>query len=203
MTKNKAFTLSELLVALGVLGVIAGLVIPATVKNINEKVFTTGIKNITGSVQQLASDKMIENKTKSLLDTIFASSNLLSNGFTWSKSCETATSGCLASSYRNINGENIESSIFSSYSAIKLKNGAAIAYLYSYSSSTDKVGTFIVDVNGEDNPNVAGRDLYAFDIDVKGEINGTSTGSCTAATSIADLKNCFYRVMDNNWKMNY
>ena len=55
-----------------------------------------------------------------------------------------------------------------------------------------------VDVNGPDQPNIIGRDLYAFYITKKGQIKGVDSAS--TATCDTPLE-CFQALMDNGWIM--
>ena len=65
-TNKSAFTLTELLIALGVIGAIAAISIPSLMSTINNKIHATELKNTVASIQQLISDQMIAHKTKTL-----------------------------------------------------------------------------------------------------------------------------------------
>lgn len=71
--KNKAFTLSELLIALGIIGVIATLSIPSIVSTIQYNILATQLKNNVVAIQQIIDDQKVEHKTQSLDDTDFKS----------------------------------------------------------------------------------------------------------------------------------
>ena len=53
---KKGFTLSELLMALTIVGVIAVLTVPVMMNNIQNKLFATQIKNFSADIEQFAQD---------------------------------------------------------------------------------------------------------------------------------------------------
>ena len=58
MKKKIAFTLIELLLALGIVGAIAALSAPSIMDNINRRVLTSQLKNITNDITFLQKDKL-------------------------------------------------------------------------------------------------------------------------------------------------
>ena len=216
MNNQKAFTLTELIIALGIIGTLAALTIPSIMKNINKKILSTQIKNTTASIQQLVGDQMVKNRTKILSDTDFSNpSNLLSsNNFDITYVCS-SDNPCWASAYKVIktSGSNTYTSaltgttatVSSSETSVKLKNGVAIAYkLISDEDDTTNLGEFYIDVNGTEEPNVIGRDFFAFYLTRKGQIVGSASSDVcnnTSTTTIEAGLECFSAIMKNNWKM--
>ena len=97
MINNKnAFTLTELLVALGIVGAIAALSVPSLLISINNRLLTTQLKSTVGSVQQLIFDQLIAHKTKNLLETDFKNpATLLTNSnFSVAKTCADSAKDC-------------------------------------------------------------------------------------------------------------
>ena len=215
MLNRKAFTLSELLVALAIVGAIAAMAIPAVVEDMNRKLLANQLKNISLTVQTLAADQLVANKVQSLEYTDFKNpTSLLTNSnFAIADMC-TTRANCVASKYSRVSGEAYS---FPNYTMRKLKNGVTIAYALSttgnLSGSTDQgYGIFYVDLNGVDYPNILGRDVFAFRISKKGSIFDGTTNN---AQSDANLKNwcinaasgytttCYTLVERNNWKITY
>lgn len=73
---------------------------------------------------------------------------------------------------------------------------------------------FLIDVNGNDKPNIMGRDFFGFYITPQGSIidEGVKEGSNVSVnTKINNCKSansmpaqwCFGALRDNNWKMDY
>ena len=210
--KNNAFTLTELLIALGIIGAIAALSIPSLISTVHNKVLATQIKSDVASVQQLINDQMITKKTKNLSDTGFSSSTEFYKLIDKAQDCSDNVK-CWGTSYRVIGGASSESTIPTD--GIKLKNGGAMSYSLVAAAKDDKkdgdaadsaadddadasFAQIYVDVNGPDQPNIIGRDLYAFYITKKGQIKGVDSAS--AATCDTPLE-CFQALMNNGWVM--
>ena len=90
---KKGFTLTELLLALSIVGVIATLTIPVLMGNIHNKSFATQIKNMSATIEQLAQDELIVNRTRDLSDTDFGDPEklLTDKHFSIAKSCKSET----------------------------------------------------------------------------------------------------------------
>ena len=85
--KLKAFTLTELLVALGIIGAIAALSIPSLMNAINNRMMATQIKSNVTAIQQLISDQLVLHKTKTLEDTDIASATTFYSNFDFATAC--------------------------------------------------------------------------------------------------------------------
>lgn len=235
---KKAFTLTELLVALGIIGAIAALTIPSLMKDINKKILTNQIKNTIASIQLLVTDQMVSHHTKTLSDTDFASpsSLLTSTNFEIAKTCSSNEDKDCWGSYRTIYDPMTTSVPYSdaNVSVIKLKNGTTIGYKSDSSTlnlpdsvTETALGKFFIDVNGPDDPNIAGRDYFIAYLTKSGRIVGyggkkektDSEGNterdgdgnpvlinikCAEEKSVELAANaCFENLLGENWSMNY
>ena len=89
-----------------------------------------------------------------------------------------------------------------------LKNGAILGYkLHSTGTS---IGAFYLDVNGNDKPNIGGRDLFSFYINSKGHVideNEYRNEENNLNTQYSNCKTdywwCYGALANNNWKMDY
>ncbi|MBP3821337.1 prepilin-type N-terminal cleavage/methylation domain-containing protein [bacterium] len=90
MLNKKAFTLTELLIALAIIGAIAALTVPSLFSNVNNKLLTTQLKNMAGTIQQLANDQMVMHRTKYLENTDFSEPTTLltDKNFSIVKTCD-------------------------------------------------------------------------------------------------------------------
>ena len=92
--KRCAFTLSELLLSLIIVGVVAIITVPVLINNVQKKVFATQVKNFAAQIEQVAQDELIAHRTRDLFNTDFADKNklLTSEHFRIAKTCEPETS---------------------------------------------------------------------------------------------------------------
>ncbi len=224
MINNKnAFTLTELLVALGIVGAIAALSVPSLLISINNRLLTTQLKSTVGSVQQLIFDQLIAHKTKNLLETDFKNpATLLTNSnFSVAKTCADSAKDCWKTTqdeqgklitYRNLNG-GTATPVGAGYTSILLQNGGIISYslvtkqVYYADTTDDVISDFCMDVNANDGPNMWGRDYFCFYITRKGKITPLNE-DLTLAQKITMCKagnanHCAAAVIENNWVMPY
>lgn len=230
--KNKkslfGFTLTELLIALTIIGAIAGLTIPSLMENLQKKLLITQLKSTIGAVQQLANNQLIYYKTKNLLETDFADPTklLLEKNFPIVKQCSTAKE-CWSEKYKKISDMAVSDRVTSENAdtgkTVILKNGSILTYTQGTNLTTtypeinnsdgDKViGMFRIDVNGADKPNIIGRDVFWFLITKKGKIvdyykatnrtynENTAITECKTAATITA---CASVIMVNNWTAPY
>lgn len=221
--QKRAFTLTELLIALGIIGAIAAVSIPSLMSNINNRVLASQLKNTVVGIQQVIDEQLTRNNTTSLLDTDFKSpTSLLTEGnFSVAKICPAGQAhiGCWnitdsTTPYKWLTGTTFK---MNNSLTLKLKSGALISYFsttsapFTYEGTIDKViGAFDIDVNGNEGPNIAGRDFYSFYITDKGKIVdnyynsenvllSTKQTACQKGSAYA----CFGAVVDDGWRINY
>jgi prepilin-type N-terminal cleavage/methylation domain-containing protein len=210
--KVKAFTLTELLIALAIIGAIAAMAIPSVVNNLQRKILSTTLKNFTTEIQQLIINEMITNKTKNLMDTDFATPETLltSNNFEISKSC-TGT-GCIDYTLKTLN--NTTSSLSITDNGAMLKNGVVFLYKTENNTNSEDAGDpvisrILVDVNGNDKPNIIGRDFFEMHITQSGKITNATNNTSSSTTSLASSckdgtpSDCFMYLLKNSWNMDY
>ena len=77
MTNKKAFTLTELLIALAIIGAIGGLTLPALMNSVNDRMLNTKYENTKQQIQQLVLEQFMIHKTKELSDTDFINPALI------------------------------------------------------------------------------------------------------------------------------
>ena len=69
MKRIKAFTLAEVLIALGVIGVVSALTLPSLVVNHQKDVYVTSLKKISNELSQAAQRKMTDMNVDTFKDT--------------------------------------------------------------------------------------------------------------------------------------
>ena len=101
-----------------------------------------------------------------------------------------------------------DSGVSAGYQTAMLNDGQAIAMLCETVSDNCYI---FVDVNGKDEPNMEGRDMFSFRIKQStNEISDyVSSALCTTGTAtigpanIGNGAGCLTRIMEDNWNMNY
>lgn len=212
---KKGFTLSELLLSLIIVGVIAVLTIPVLLNNVSNKTFATQVKNMSAIIEQLAQDELLTNKTRDLSDTDFGDPEelLTEKHFAIVKSCSSDDSltdcwktggGDAEVSYKNLDNDAYA---ITAGDTVVLKNGVMLKY--TLTADSDKtIGMFVFDVNGNDKPNILGRDLFGFLITPKGQlvdasVNSNNDDKIASCKSGDDVSWCYGALVENGWKIDY
>ena len=212
--RKTAFTLAEVLITLGIIGIVAALTIPTLITNIRHKELQTGLKEAYSSISQALKLYHAENGVP-LMPSNFACRQfkaVIMPYFRTAKDCGfgavDASSACISNpallsdeqkesykeTYRNFNGTNpIKMTAFDDGQFV-INNGMLILI---ENVGKGNVVFISVDVNGYDKkPNRLGQDLFMFQIDDGGNLlpmgaKGTNYYSANNAncltTSTADM----------------
>ncbi len=181
--KFKGFTLTEVLLAVTIVGVIAALVLPATVSKFNDKVlnmaFTRNLESIKNAVNSLV---VTENKTSFFETSMYYvgtgapnyenySGKFLKRNFKLSKYCGADWLSCFPETYYKLNGTKKEDfrPSYNGCSTAILRSGAIICIRPQLADETavERRISGYIDVNGAKGPNMLDRDLRAFAIPLK------------------------------------
>ena len=207
---QSGFTLAEVLVTLGIIGVVSAMTIPTLMQNHQRTTYVTQLHKVYNEVSQAALQVMADSNASSLQESKLrrqGSAYFLSNYFKTTITCSGSdTSDCFASDYTNMNGTAItlSNTIPTTAQCAVLASGAAICMNGSSSY------TVVTDINGKAGPNILGRDLFSF---ILGSDGTVSTGdvesiaskfssNCSSATGDA-YGYCFAKILNDGWKMDY
>ncbi|MBE7713581.1 MAG: hypothetical protein E7Z87_07545 [Cyanobacteria bacterium SIG26] len=195
--KIKAFTLSEVLIALGTIGVIAALVLPQLVTKEKATTAKAQFSTAYSMLSKTMADLEIDNKTISIKDFTNEEAGLepvfnklkAYNRVTLDCGMGTPSSGskiCMKKyDYKTLANTTYTEGFAGSF---VLNNGMAIAINEGQplvSGTTIKFPIIFVDINGnEKKPNRLGYDLFAFQITPQGSI--TPVGNPDSFTSTLD-----------------
>lgn len=210
-----AFTLAEVLITLGIIGVVAALTIPVLIQNYQQRAEIIQIRKVVSDFEN-AADMLISEEGKSNLGTtsLFGANgvdkfmtekfNVISSG----------SSGFSTEKYRSINGRE---KAFTCTKAYMLSNSATVCV--TTGGGTDSVPKYMhvqVDTNGAGAPNIGGRDMFDFYINrnakavnsidnLEATVDEECKGStkCTACTGQPFGEGCLQQLEQNNWEMNY
>lgn len=188
MKKNFGFTLAEVLITLGIIGIIAAMTIPTLLNNIETERFRSALKKTYSSISQVHLYIQSENRMPFSTTQEYAAA-FLENVKT-TKSCITPEPGCWASSYYKPSG-TLSSLINDGTLVYTLVDGSFIAFGTScsvdpgqppsiYSGGQDRKGYMYVDLNGLAKPNKWGSDIFYMEYTGNKIIPGGLPGSFSA-----------------------
>lgn len=175
--KIKGFTLCEILLVVGIIGIIAELTIPSLIQDFQNKVLVVQTKKTFSTLSnayKLAEQANGTPENWNLNGFGSISTTMISYLAPYlkiSKDCTDGRVGCFnpGVTYKNLNGNNAWVIDDSSYAKVTLADGTLLATVMTYSSSCtwpwgfgNYCGLYFVDVNGYQKPNQFGRDLYVF-----------------------------------------
>lgn len=173
-SKAKAFTLAEVLITLGIIGIVAALTIPTIINSSDKQEYlsrfkenysifsqaTTQLNNDCGgsATDCLATPNAANDDATTRLDFL----NLYKAKLSIAKDCTTGTTGCFVNAnYKNLSGTdsgmNFEAGYWVGNARMQLSNGASVGVRW----ITNDPG-IIIDVNGPKGPNQWGKDLFYF-----------------------------------------
>lgn len=223
---RRGFTLAEVLVTLGIIGVVSAMTVPTLMQNYQRKSYVTQLHKVynefSQALLQYQTDRNALNLTEAGLNTPASMKPFFYEYFKVVQDCEKGVDApCFVNDYKNLNG-----GLFTGINKNKWVFGACVVIASGASICADNVlnGNVFVDVNGTKGPNILGRDAFYMKLHNDGvldvglatpdcRINGNCGGStlkevrekgtsCEASVTYNDY-NCFGKILNDNWEMNY
>ena len=175
---KKAFTLAEVLITLGVIGVVAAMTMPTVIKKYQEQVTVNKVKKIYSTLNQAFMLSVKDNGYAYEWNVNNYASSTSAKQITGylkpylkiSKDCGTK-SGCLGYKEKvnllNGNKHTVNYDTKSNYYKIILSDGSYLAIrandgVYCSLNATSICGSIFFDVNGGKMPNTVGKDIFDF-----------------------------------------
>ena len=227
--KSAAFTLAEVLVTLGIIGVVSAMTVPTLMQNYQRQSYVTQLHKVYNEMsqgfQQMMTDRNALNlKETGLLNTTEQATETFKNYFKVVQDCGNNFSPCFASEYRSTTGSSIKPAEANWWSSsFVLADGAAIGLHglidYSAGNVSYPYGYMYVDINGAKGPNITGRDFFLFYYFNDGTLDDVVTPECKTAgicSSTLEVQRvnspcvggtwpagCLGRILNDNWQMTY
>ncbi|MBP3924931.1 prepilin-type N-terminal cleavage/methylation domain-containing protein [bacterium] len=206
--KRCAFTLAEVLITLGIIGIVAAVTMPTLLSSHHKKVYVTTLQKVHNDLSQAIGKYMSDQRVESLNESQLAQSGdgmneFFTNYMNVVKDCGSSYTPCFASGYKKIGGTS--SSITGECGAsVTLANGVAICATSGVTNAGDVI-SFAVDINGPDEPNTYGRDFFTFQADRNGQIFDKYFNANSETVKLNDGANsgAFGQIMADSWQMNY
>jgi type II secretory pathway pseudopilin PulG len=180
MRKSFAFTLAEVLITLGIIGVVSALTLPTLIKKYQEKVWVTSYLKLystlesayasarnengpaenwdgMGAVYENGRFKMVTYDKDTVYNTfkpyLKVSEQYLTNNGPWNRSIN-----CMPDTCYYLNGEIAKSCPNHIVPAIQLQSGACIVF----GGGSSQHSFFWIDTNSKKGPNTMGKDQFVF-----------------------------------------
>ena len=232
MMNKKAFTLSEVLIALGIVGVVAVLTIPGVMKNYQNRLYTAQFEKayaqVSDAVQAIMSDEHVDDfyettaGSATTCETTGEKKCTAGLGYFLQKYFKNSETDCLnlskpcmqktTGAYKTVGGANVAPPHGNYF--VQTVTGTVIGGFYNPDNNCMSI---LVDVNGVSQPNVAGRDVFSFDIRKNGTIadydsgcglnsSGVAASQCTKGSTDSMYKaasGCTNNIIEAGWKMEY
>ena len=218
------FTLAEVLVTLGIIGVVSAMTVPTLMQNYQKKSYVTQLHKFYNELSQALTQYQADKNAVNLKEAGFTSQESLNNFvkkyFKVVAECQDDKTPCFADSYKKLNG--IELNFGSNGDIFTLASGQTVKVTYADGTYKD-IAVFSIDINGQKGPNIQGRDLFQlFLYDTNNgwyldDLNPSATATvplsederedqfskyCLAGAS-GNGHGCFGKILNDNWEMNY
>ena len=215
---HKGFTLAEVLVTLGIIGVVSAMTIPTLMRNHQKTVYVNQLKKVYSMIAQAADMALHDNNAVSLAENEF------NEYFKVVQTCTDSITPCFAEKYKNLDGDVVlEKTDTRIGKCVSLASGSALCttdgfrndYKYSNGEIIHGFIRLIIDLNGQEGPNIAGRDLFTVNIYTDGKVTETYDSSYLTPENLTERKaiciegdtsysgGCFTTIMYSGWKMDY
>ncbi len=227
---HTAFTLAEVLITLGVIGIVAAMTIPTLIKDYKRVVTITKLKKTYSVLQQAIQKTVADNLGYSYVDFEDGNNESMKNWYNYylkpnlriQKDCLDDTPGCWHKEgvTKQLNGQTAiwdegtkgiggNIIVFQTLDNVYVNMDGASAQDIedNFGVEMDKAGLVMhVDVNGDSGPNVIGRDIFVF---VFNNRNLLPAGSDKSNDEVdADCSDggrgyyCFSYIIRHNWEIN-
>lgn len=228
--KLLAFTLAEVLITLGIIGVIAALTIPSLIQNTQKKEYVVGLKEafsiLTNATNSLITDNggtmqgVFQNGDSYNPNNSPRPAEVYAQKLNVQKVCTLKTDlSCFHDTINDLAGYDQDGyTVNSNEGGLILKNGMRLTFTGEIAGNCDHSYYFTetngektacaeiwVDVNGSKEPNILGRDIFSLLVTkyrlIPFGMAGSAFTNC-AITGIHQSRACGYRVLTDE-AMNY
>ena len=227
-----AFTLAEVLVTLGIIGVVAVLTVPNIISSYQKKVYVAQLQKAYNQISNAVALLMVDEEVDNLNDTYLycdqdvdgedvclpRAGDFLKKYFKVSKDCGYGDDRyeCINEVYKTLYGDNY----YIYYNGMGLYcvniNNSASMCIRPFSNANPLL--VAIDVNGGNKkPNTWGRDTFLFSVNYRGEIAENFAGYPNhldpdlnpinnpnrCSETTEYAEGCFTKIINDGWKMDY
>ncbi len=185
--RKSAFTLAEVLITLGIIGVVAAMTMPSLISNYKKQTYVNGLKKAVSTlsngfraimaeegVTDFGHTSLFNGKGNSDSDRNEDIDTTIKKHFSTIKTCKYGDSSCQIEGYKFLYGSG--STTYFNSSSYKFYTADGMAFTFGgYTSCSSQNGISLcgyvrVDINGPKKPNQIGRDFFYFQIDRDGSL---------------------------------
>ena len=220
--KKAAFTLAEVLITLGIIGVVAAITLPTLIKNYQKQVWVNQLKKVVNSIENNNRKLLADEEVDSLADTSMAK---VFAKFDDENAPEDELISDFSSFYekhfllRQVGKNTDIYKIFGGWVVLYSSDGSCVI---PHPDSRDGATLYMVDVNCDKSPNKVGRDRFTLPFGKDGLYNANGWAEGTTPSPCKDLTNysgadsgeldlswlwggyaCTNEIIKAGWKMNY
>ncbi len=230
--RKSAFTLAEVLVTLGIIGVVSAMTVPSLMQNYQRQSYVTQLHKVYNEFSQAFMSQVNDRNALNLKeagmyvsDDYTFESTFLKKYLKVVNDCKDTTTPCFASDYKTMSGKSVP--LGDCGYSVTLASGASVCMLVdgidSNTVTDDFAGTLLVDINGQKGPNIWGRDLFNLYIFADGAIDDyyvnidcRLNNNCDQGDNATELRDfnytnycntsgdgCFGKILNDNWQMTY
>lgn len=202
---KKALTIGELLITMGIIGVIAMLTLPGFIQDYHKRVYTTKLKKSVEMIENAVNQACADNNVSYFYQTPYVNTadrgkhqqDFIDKYF---KKAGGINKNPFSDKYQILEtGKLANNGLVDSHGWAKLAGGEALSF---YCGRDSEYCIFRVDINSTDGPNIGGRDYFAIFVNKKtNELYDKYTSSNCGKNE--DGYGCFAKLLENNWEMNY
>lgn len=191
MRKQKAFTLAEVIIVIGIIGMLAEMIIPNLVAQYQKQQYATQLKQTVSQLQTAMRILTVNEGVSKLSDSNIlvtensedmatfgnrAGEGFFKKYFKIIKNCGTQSpSPCFAKNYTTLNGLYTSSDAITCAYSVIIANGTSLCIRPAESS---RPGYFVIDLNGPKKPNKEGRDLFSVSYYYDGTLDDGVSPEC-------------------------
>ena len=165
--KAPAFTLAEVLVTLGIIGVVSAMTVPSLIQNHQRTSYAVSAHKVYNEMQQALTQYLTDNNSVGINETGLTNAELDNSVLPFMKKyfkvvndCGDKTAPCFADNYKSLSGTAITACRGQAVRCVTIASGASIC-MGAYSGDADTgSGYFYVDINGPKGPNIGCRDYW-------------------------------------------
>lgn len=176
----RGFTLSEVLIALGIIGVVASLTMPSLQKNVSDKALTAQLTKMNATLEEGIKRYMVAEDISSTTSNSFDFETFATDYLDILQTCDDSSrTACFADKYKYTDGSVITSrSDYLKGNGYVLKDGSTLSPY-----KQGNISGFYLDVNGKEKPNKPGYDLFYIAITPNGSLESYAYVNARAWTA--------------------